>query len=290
MGIGADVAALREGRAVARVLDTDNDAELCAAGSVVVAAPLDALAEAFRDLSLLAAAGMVTASGRISETPSETDFRALRIPPADLAALVAARPGDSDVKLAEGEIEVVRRAGRDGVDPAFRRALLQRVLAWRASGFDGLGSYRDKRSAVDQKTVTRSLLERLGRTRPNGAFAQVESFEYWSVERFGGLKPFVALTNMKVGRRPGVVRIETVQLYASHYCDGLVSSVDLHELPDESGPRTLVRLTFRTQVDAFGGLLGGLKRRVGRSKMVEQLAAGLERLREQAPRVVIARV
>jgi hypothetical protein len=62
-----------------------------------------------------------------------------------------------------------------------------------------------------------------------------------------------------------------------------VTSIDLIALPGPTDA-TLVRLTFRAQVDGFGGLMGAVKRKVGRSKMVEQLAAGLERMRSAAPR------
>jgi hypothetical protein len=285
MGIAEDIPDLKAGRPAAHQLETTNDAELCAAGSIVIAAPLDALADSFRDLSLLERGGLVTATGRIPEQPTEADFAALPLPESDLEALRTAKPGSSEIKLAADEIEAVRQAGFDGAIPAFRRALLRRVQAWRASGVAGLRTYDDKKSTIDQPGVTQSLLESLSRTNTRKGFEQIETFEYWSVERFGTLKPFVALTSMTVREQPGAVRIDTIQLYASHYCEGLVASIDLAALPDEAGPRTLVRLTFRTQVDGLGGLLGAMKRKVGRTRMVAQLVAGLERLRDQAPRV-----
>lgn len=286
MGILGDVPELKLGRGVARPLETKNDAELCAAGAIVVDAPIDALADSFRDLSLLRSGGMVVASGRISESASLADFAGLAIPAADLDAIKRAKRGDSDVKLSAEEIDRVRGAGAERASDAFKQALLERVVAFRERGIEGLGSYNDKKATVSQDSVTRALLASLDATRPTGAFSPVESFEYWSVEQFGGLKQFVTVTNMTIKRREGAVRIETVQLYASHYCEGLVTSIDLYALPETDGARTLLRLTFRTQVDALGGLLGGLKRKVGRARMVEQLAAGLERLRTEAPRAI----
>jgi hypothetical protein len=285
MGIAEDVPELKAGRAAAHQLETTNDSELCAAGSIVIEAPLAALANSFRDLSLLERGGLVTASGRIPAQPSESNFAALPLPESDLLALRTAKPGNSDIKLAADEIEAIRKSTSDGVLPAFRRALLDRVVAWRGTGLAGLRTYDDKKSTIDQASVTRALLESLSRTNTRKGFEQIETFEYWSVERFGSLKPFVALTSMTVREQPGAVRIDTIQIYASHYCEGLVASIDLQALPDENGPRTLVRLTFRTQVDGLGGLLGAVKRKVGRSRMVAQLVEGLEQLRDQAPRV-----
>jgi hypothetical protein len=286
MGIAGDVPELKAGRAVARQLEPTNDSELCAAGSIVIDAPLEALVASFRDLSLLERGGLVSASGRVSDTPSVADLERLPLSAADLEALRSSKRGGSDIKLSVDEIDALRKAGSDRVALTFREGLVRRVAAWRQSGISGLSTYGDKRTTVEQAVVARALLDSLGRDRAGGTFEDVESFVYWSVERFGSLKPFIALTNMTLQRRnSGVVRIETVQLYASHYCEGLVASIDLHELPYDGGPRTLVRLSFRTQVDAFGGILGGMKRKIARSRMLEQLVSGLERLRDEGPRV-----
>jgi len=76
-----------------------------------------------------------------------------------------------------------------------------------------------------------------------------------------------------------MVRLETVQLYASHYCNGVVTSVDLMPVATANGPQTLMRLSFRVRMDSLGGMFGGFKRHVGRGKIVDQVAAGLELVR-----------
>jgi len=287
VGIAGDIPALVAGRAVARQLETRNDSELCAAGSIVVEAPLEALTEAFRNLSLLEGSGMVITSGRIGEVASNGDLTMLQIPEFDLEGLRRARVGESDVKLSPSEIGSIRKAQPDVLAAAFKRTLLDRVESWRRSGFAGLGQYGDKRNVVSQSDVTRALVSSLSPSH-HGARVSEEAFQYWSIERFGSLKPFVALTNMSITKHVGSACIETTQLYASHYCEGLVARIDLYELQRAETPRTLVRITFRAQVDAFSGMLGGLKRKVGRTKMVEQLASGLEKLRQQAPRLLLA--
>jgi hypothetical protein len=284
LGLTADVTALAAGRATARPLDTENDAELCASGAIIIDVPADVLANGFRDLSLLRSSGLLVAAGRFSDEPQLADLDALAIPEGEINELSTAQAGNSGIKLSALEIAALRGAQPGVVAATFKQALLQRVVAWRERGNAGLGIYDDKRKPVEQSQVATMLLTSLASTRPSYSFVRDESFEYWSVERFGNLKPLVALTNMSIHRRPGVVRIETVQLYASHYCEGLVTSIDLLSLGGTVGNATLVRLTLRAQVDSFTGMMGSLKRRVGRARVVEQLAQGLELLRSSSIR------
>jgi len=273
-----DVATLASGRATARQLETMDESELGAVGVVLLAAPVDSVVDSFRDLSILRRSGMAECAGRFSADPTIDDLACLDVPSGDLEQLPKARVGDSDVKLSDVEIGRFGRNLADDSDVEFKKALMRRVVSWQQNGIAGLANYADKKRRVMQSDVTSDLVKTLETERPDG-LEPVESFQYWAVERFGSFKPMVDVNNMSVLRGAGMVRLETVQLYASHYCNGVVTSVDLMPVSTETGPQTLMRLSFRVRMDSLGGMFGGFKRHVGRGKIVDQVAAGLELVR-----------
>jgi hypothetical protein len=278
-GLRGKIAEIVAGKAVSWELETSDDSEIAAAGAVLVEAPIGDLVAGFRDLEILRKRGVVVAWGRFSAEAKPTDLDALEIPAPTARAIERARARKSDVKLSGQEIDAVRRVRVTDRGSAYKRALVERVRGWRARGLAGLVAYEDKKGKLDLAKETGELLEGLSRSRPAGEIPLDAHFQYWSLERFGSLKPIVAATDMRVARAGGAARIETIQIYASHYFDGLATAVDLAEVPTEVGPATLVRITFRARLDLFEGLLGGIKRRVGRSRTVEELAGNLERLR-----------
>jgi hypothetical protein len=278
-GLGNTLTEIVAGKAVSWEVEASDDSEIAAAGAVLVEAPIGDLVAGFRDLEILRRRGVVVAWGRFSEEARPTDLDALAIPAPTARAIERAKARESDVKLSVQEIGAVRHVRATSRAAAYKHALVERVRAWRARGLSGLVAYEDKKRKLDLAKETRELLEGLARSRPAGELPVEARFQYWSLERFGSLKPIVATTDMRVARAGGAARIETVQIYASHYFDGLVTAVDLAEVATEIGPATLVRIAFRARLDFFGGVLGGIKRKVGRSRTVKELAENLERLR-----------
>src|SRR4030095_16618315 len=161
----------------------------------------------------------------------------------------------------------------------FGRLLAARLAAWRSCGVAGLGVYEDKHRPLNQAEVTTALLASLARTRPARGFLRTDAFEYWSVERFGSLKPVVALTEMATYEADGLVRVETVQIYATHYFDGLVTAIDLVPVPLGDCGATLVRVSVFARLDLFTGVLAPIKSRTAKSHMVDALADSLDRIR-----------
>jgi hypothetical protein len=279
LGFAADdVANLAAGRATARQIETEDESELGAVGVVVLPARVDDVVESFRDLSILRRSGMAVCAGRFSATPTLDDLACLDVPADDLVLLPKAKLGASDVKLSDAEIAALGRDAGPCSDVEYKRALMRRVVAWQQHKLGGLGNYADKKRRVVQSDVTGALLANLALHRPE-EIREVDSFEYWAVEQFGSFRPLVDVNSVSILSGPGIVRIETTQLYASHYCNGLVTSVDLIPVQTANGQETLMRLTFRVQMDSLGGFFGGLKRHIGRGRVVEQVASGLEKIR-----------
>lgn len=290
LGFGeADVAALAQGRATARTIESSNEAELAAVGLVVLPASVDAVTASFSDLTLLEQAGMVVEAQRFTPDGGVGELAPLELPGNDAKNLLKAKVADSDVKLSGAEIASIRGRVPPAHVESYKRALADRLAAWRQSGLDGLGTYADKKRLVVQTDVSKAMLAEVLATRPGGPLHLADDFQYWAVVKIGDFKPLVELNHVSLYRGNGFARIETVQIYASHYCEGLVTSVDLVELPATNGAATLMRLTFRAQVDALGGFFGGLKRSIGKSRVVEQVAHGLERVRSTVGSVEFAR-
>lgn len=279
LGLEGRVAELAAGRAVSWELDSENGAEVAGAGAVLIDAPVDELVAGFRDLDILRRRGVVIASGRFPEEARPSDMRGLEVPATTLEALRRAKTRSSDVKLSGREIAAVRRARAGERADVFKRSVVDRVRAFRDRGLSGLEKYEDKKRPVDLAKTVDELVAGVAKSRPPGALPVDERFQYWSLERFGSLKPVVGAADMTVMRGRGAARIETVQFYASHYFDGFVTAIDFVEVASERGPATLIRITFRARLDLFTGLLGGLKRKLGRSRTVKELAENLERLR-----------
>lgn len=275
-----DAIALARGQVAAKPLEPGCDSELSAMGAVVLPASIDEIVTRFSDLSLLVESGMVVAAHRFSDSPSLDDLAALEIPEEDAKGLVKAKVSDSDVKLSPTEIAALHGRVPPTHIELYKRALLQRLAEWKREGVEGLGTYADKKRPVDQTEVSKELLEQLSAMRPNESLARTDAFEYWATVKFADFKPLVEVNHVSVYRGDGVARIETVQIYASHYCESLVTAVDLYELPPQHGSATLMRLTFRARVDALGGIFGGLKRSIGRGRVVGNLETGLLRVRD----------
>ena len=279
LGIEPRVAELAAGKAVSWDLEVKHESEVAAASAVVVEAPLELLVTELRDLELLRKRGVLTATARFSDPPSFNDLVKLEVPAATLDGMARAKVRSSDVKLSSAEIAAARRAKPADRPLVFKGFLLRRMLAWQQNGVAGLGFYHDKRLVVNQSKATGELIAELEKTRPAGALPVTSKHQYWSIEQYGTLKPVIALSEMTIMRSGRTARVETVQIYANHYFEGLVTALDFDEVTTPRGPATLVRLSFRSRLDIFDGLLGGLKRRIALSRTTEEVGKNLEQMR-----------
>ena len=133
---------------------------------------------------------------------------------------------------------------------------------------------------MNQTKTNTELLASLAKSKPPGTLPLETRFQYWSVEQYGSLKAVIAITDLSVMHGERAARIETLQIYSNHYFEGLVTALDFADVGTAEAPATLVRLTFHSRLDIFDGLLAGLKRRLGRSRTVDELADNFERLRD----------
>ena len=266
-------------------------------------APADILATRVHAIEDLKRGEFVLAIRRFSDPPALDDLSGLALDDEDLEAIRHCRPGDCDVKLASAEMTTLRQAAdeagaawKGALQEAFRRVVLERVKTYQVSGLGGLASYADRDDPVDMATSFAAILERspfLSDRLPEFArylqvFPQVElpgveSFLYWSKERFGG-KPTVSVTHVNILRPaerrdlPAVI-VAGKQLFATHYMNGALSLTTVLRGP--GGTSNHLAYLNRLEVDVLGGLFGPLKRTIIQRRIRRETAAVFRALRRR---------
>lgn len=238
----ADLLALDRGVAVVRTLETPVRQELAHVGAVHIDAPVGRFLERFRDIEGFERGPRVPQIGRFSSPPQRGDLASLTLPPVDVRALAACRPGSCEVQLPaaamrrfRNEVDWSSPNATDRANELVRDVLLALVRAYRADGNAALGHYDSDSEPLPVAAQFRALLDSSdvfpipvpdltayldGYPRPLPPRA--EEFLYWSVVDFG-LKPTIRVNHVVIYPPPGApasgvaYAIAIKQLYASHY-------------------------------------------------------------------------
>jgi hypothetical protein len=279
-----DVARVARGETAARALDTDpSEVAICAA--IDVSVPPSFYIARFRDIEAFKTGEPVLQARRFGSPPSLADIAPLSIADGDVADLRECRTGDCGVKLDVAGIERIRPLQSSGPDAAsrildaYRQHLVSYAGRYLAHGDSALLEYHDSDRTDRIAEELRLILEHspyVAREMPligravsgfTGVLpAGVEGFLYWSSERVGP-RAVVTITHAVIGAPPGgPIAIATKQIYASHYFTASLGLTLLSDLSTPASPRTRVIYINRTRVDAFSGMLGGVKRAIARSR------------------------
>lgn len=250
------------------------------AATALIAVPPAFFMEQVRDIEEFKKSPEVQQIGRFAHPPSLDDLAQLTIEKGDVDAVRHCRAGDCDFKLDARGIERLRAVPASGdVTAALRAHLVDYVSTYHREGNAALVTYHDRSQpqsllAEFERIMTASpFIEREwpdlynGIARFTGTLpAGLDGFTYWSKEKVGP-RSAVSLTHLMI-RAPqeGVGVVATKQIYASHYTTASLGLTVLVDQSDTRGPRTLVVYLNRTRVDIFGGILGGLKRPLVRSR------------------------
>ena len=280
---------LARGESLARTLAA-SDREIAIFGGVRVTVDGDRLVAWVREIAALKKSPLVLQIGRFSDPPRLEDMAGLTLDAADVEAIGECRPGDCGLKIDAGEIARLQKAlaGRDGSDPAvqdeFRRLVLARVRGYLADGLTGpLQAPFDAVVAHTPFLTGRvpAFADYLIRY-PRAKLPHVESFLYWSKERFGG-KPVIKVTHVAILRGaddggPDAL-VAGKQIFATHYID---ASLDLTAIVG-GGPDGRRYLAFynRSNVDVLGGFFGGLVRMIAQGRVRDEAAQLLQGLRKR---------
>jgi hypothetical protein len=234
------VAAIDEGRPVAKVLQWGKPSEVYVFGAVRVNGSPATYLKAARDIKRLAGTPGYLGIGELPPTATDVDLSALTVDADDVKALKNCREGSCDVQLPTASIQAFHDAvdwsqpgASDQVNGLARGMVLDLVREYRRGGNVALGVYRDKENpsrVVDQfetmvgrATALPDVLPELRQyllQYPDADLRGADSYFYWEKVSFG-LKPTIRVNHAVIynasvqGRDIAAVAIK--QLYASHY-------------------------------------------------------------------------
>jgi hypothetical protein len=296
------VAAIENGKAVAKVLPWGGPSEVYVFGAVRVnGSPSDYL-RAARDVKQLAGTEGYLGIGELLPDSSVADLEGLTLDADDLKALKTCRESACDVQLPAPSIQAFNVVNwSDSMASAQANQLARQMLIrlfgeYRRGGNNALGVYRDKNRPA---LVARQFETMVGRASglpdvlpelreyllrfPAADLPGADSFFYWEKVSFG-LKPTIRLNHAVIyhtrreQRDIDVVAIK--QLYASHYFH---TALDLSVcVADGATPaRGFYLLTLKgSEQDGLTGLKGTVLRKIVVDKTRSALEAGLASIKQ----------
>jgi hypothetical protein len=304
----SDLSDLAAGKAVAKLLQTKLKHEVAGVGAIRIAVPRNFFLAQIDDIVRYKQmqADPAPEIGRFDSPPQLANLAGLSLQERDIDSLRDCRPGDCGLKLPAAAIEHFRKeirwsdaAADNSANRLFREFLLARVQSYLKMGDEGLAAYHDKESPVSLATGSQELVADapfLERYAPRLAeclvrFPEckpgVQSFLYWSKERFGhGLRAVISITQVitdpeKSGGSDWVWQASK-QIYADHYVDcslGLTLMVDASRASDS--PAFYLVYLNRSRSDALKGNLAGLVRGIIQEGVSGEMSDRLERIRKQ---------
>jgi hypothetical protein len=282
----ADRTRIDRGEIIVQLLP-DGDDQLAVLAASKVAAPPERLALWTHSIAALKKSAFVQAIHRFSNLPDIADLDAVMLEEHDLQAIRNCRPGGCELKLGTEEIRRLKASAnisdpswREAVTREFRQLMLERVKEYELTGLAGLPPQVDRSIPRLPHSAFEALLSKstyLERTLPGTAdslrwypqmhLSGIESFFYWSKERYGSGKPVISITHVTIRRsEDGVapaVLVTGKQIFATHYTNASLGVTAILR-----GPTTnyLVYIN-RTHLDLLGGVFGSWKQAIMGSRL-----------------------
>jgi hypothetical protein len=290
-----DLQKIHRGEVVGRAMEADSSAvALAVAGTIAV--PADFYLQKFRAIESFKKSPEILQIGRLGPTPSADELASLTLDPADVNDLKGCRINGCGLKLdADG---IARLAARDvqagSASAAMRQYLAGYARRYARGGNGALIEYRDSshpRRLADELRIIVDRLPYLQRGWPalhgavtnfSGAMPEgLEHFLYWSKEKIGP-RAVISMTHAIISPlQDGKAAIATKQVFATHYSNASLGMTILIDKSTADDPRTLLVYVNRSRLDIFGGVLGGIKRPLVRSRAREGAERTMRHLRER---------
>ena len=301
---------IREGKAIAKVLDSPTADQVFVFGSVYINSTPERYLKFASDIDAMRKLPGYIALRKFSDPPQLSDLTDFTMDEQDFKQLKDCKPSHCEVQLPTEAMEEfqhsVNWSAPDANDQANRLAqqmALQALLNYQQGGNAALGTYRDKNHPAVVAETFASLLARskalpvyLPELReyllnyPKADSGNIQSEFYWEKVNFG-LKPTLRMVQAIVyqGKSPErpAYAVAVKQLYASHYFE---SALDLTVcVKDDKHPAHpgFYLITMKgSQQAGLTGLKGGIVRKVAvdktRSSLEKALASVKQKLESQA--------
>ena len=290
------IAAIRNGKAVAKVVESRTPDEVFVFGSVYVQSTPEKYLKLASDIDALRKLPSYLAIRKFSDPPQFSDLDGFTLEADDIKQLKNCEPGKCDVQLPTDAMDAFKQSVNWSAPDAANQAnqlaqkmALEAIQRYQQGGNGALGTYMDKHHPAAVGETFASLLSRskalpaylpeLDRyllEYPEAKSENIQSEFYWEKVNFG-LKPTLRIVQAIVYRGPSskgpAYAVAVKQLYASHYFE---SALDLTVcVRDQENPdRGFYLITLKgSQQAGLTGLKGGIVRKVA----VDKTRSSLER-------------
>jgi len=293
---------IREGKAVAKILDSPTADQVFVFGSVYINSTPERYLKLASDIDALRRLPSYIAIRKFSDPPQLSDLADFTMDEQDFKQLRNCKPGHCEVQLPNEAMEEFQRSvdwsASDAFDQANRRAqqmALQALLSYQQGGNSALGTYRDKDHPAAVAETFAGLLSRskalpvyLPELReylvnyPKADSSGIGSEFYWEKVNFG-LKPTIRMVQAiiyqgKSADRPAYA-VAVKQIYASHYFE---SALDLTVCVKDSARPGFYLITMKgSQQAGLTGFKGGIVRKVAVDKTRSSLEKALVSIKQK---------
>jgi hypothetical protein len=299
-----EITAIRNGKAVAKIVESTTSDEVFVFGSVYVQSTPEKYLKLASDPEELRKLPNYLALRKFSDPPQLSDFEGFTLEADDIKQLKDCEPGRCDVQLPTEAMDAFKQSvnwsGPDAADQVNRlgqKMALEALQRYIRGGNTALGTYRDKHHPAVVADTFRSLLSRskalpvylpeLDRyllDYPEAGSENIQSEFYWEKVNFG-LKPTLRIVQAIVYRGPRstdpAYAIAEKQLYASHYFEtALDLTVCVRDQDPERHGFYLITLKGSQQA-GLTGLKGGIVKKVATDRTRSSLERALGAIKQR---------
>jgi hypothetical protein len=290
------IAAIRNGKAIAKVVESPTPDEVFVFGSVYVQSTPEKYLKLASDIDALRKLPSYLAIRKFSDPPQLSDLEGFTLEADDIKQLKNCKPGECDVQLPADAMDEFKQSANQANQLA-QKMVLEAIQRYTQGGNAALGTYMDKHHPAVVGDTFASLLsrskalpvylpelERYLLDYPHAESENIQSEFYWEKVQFG-LKPTLRIVQAIVYRdarstHPAYA-VAVKQLYASHYFE---TALDLTIcVPDQENPdRGFYLITLKgSQQAGLTGLKGGIVRKVAVDKTRSSLERALEAIKQK---------
>jgi hypothetical protein len=310
VGLNDDqIATIRSGKALARILESRTPDEVFVFGAVYVESTPEKYVKLASNIDSLRKLPNYLAIQEFSDPPQISDLDGFTLDEQDIQELKKCKPGHCEVQLPSESMEAFQQSVdwsspdvTEQVNRLAKKLALEAITRYQQGGNAALGTYRDKSHPTVVADTFRSLLSRSKALPlylpeldhylldyPNAPSEHIQSKFYWEKVNFG-LKPTIRVVQAIVYRDAGTAgpryAIAVKQLYASHYFETALDLTFCVPDPENRERPGFYLITLKgSQQAGLTGLKGSLVRKVAvdktRSSLERALATIKQRLEAQ---------
>jgi len=300
------IAPIRNGKAIAKIVESRTPDEVFVFGSVYVESTPDKYLKFASDIDSLRRLPSYLAIQKFSDPPQLSDLEGFTLEAQDIKDLKNCEPGHCEVQLPGEAMDSFKRSVdwtapdvANRVNQIAQNLALEALQNYIQGGNAALGTYRDKKhpavvAATFQSVLSRSKalpvylpqLDRYLLDYPNANSDNIQTEFFWEKVNFG-LKPTLRIVQAIVYRDTNSEQqtwaLAAKQLYASHYFETALDLTVCVKDPERPG---IYLITMKgSQQAGLTGFKGGIVRKVAvdktRSSLEKALAAIKQKLESQ---------